>query len=114
MGPHRNVLLTRSGWEGARTRSSQRDRDRLVVLKKALKKLITQRQAGCLSSMKPALAMRQRRDRLTVIHGLPLLDIPPQVDELAEGILASGAIPRKAAADAAHIASPKSMEWISA
>ena len=35
---------------------------------------------------------------------LPLLDITPEVTELASGILASGKIPRKAATDAAHIA----------
>ncbi len=35
---------------------------------------------------------------------LPLLDITPDVAELASRILASGKIPRKAATDAAHIA----------
>lgn len=44
------------------------------------------------------------RERLKVLHPLPLLDITPEVVELASGILASGKIPRKAAADAAHIA----------
>src|SRR5262249_49720854 len=43
--PSRNVLLTRSGWEGGRTRSP-RERARLVVLKKVQKKLITQRPAA--------------------------------------------------------------------
>jgi predicted nucleic acid-binding protein len=44
------------------------------------------------------------RERLTALRNLPLLDITPEVAELASGILASGKIPRKAAADAAHIA----------
>jgi hypothetical protein len=44
------------------------------------------------------------RERLIVLQPLPLLDITPQVAELATGILASGIIPRKAATDAAHIA----------
>src|ERR1039458_10389339 len=44
------------------------------------------------------------RERLKALQGLPLLDITPEVTELASGILASGRIPRKAAADAAHIA----------
>ena len=44
------------------------------------------------------------RERLKVLRGLPLLDITPEVTELASGILASGKIPRKAATDAAHIA----------
>ena len=41
---------------------------------------------------------------LKVIQYLPLLDITPEVAELASGILASGLIPRKAATDAAHVA----------
>ena len=44
------------------------------------------------------------RERLKVLQDLPLLDITPEVTELATGILASGKIPRKAATDAAHIA----------
>ena len=44
------------------------------------------------------------RERLKVIQYLPLLDITPEVAELASGILASGLIPRKAATDAAHVA----------
>ncbi len=44
------------------------------------------------------------RERLKVVVDLPLLDITPEVAELASGILASGKIPRKAATDAAHIA----------
>ncbi len=44
------------------------------------------------------------RERLKILHSLPLLDITPEVAELASGILASGKIPRKAATDAAHIA----------
>ena len=44
------------------------------------------------------------RERLKVLHSLPLLDIAPEVAELTSGILISGKIPRKAATDAAHIA----------
>ena len=44
------------------------------------------------------------RERLKILQPLPLLDITPEVAELASGILASGKIPRKAASDAAHIA----------
>jgi predicted nucleic acid-binding protein len=44
------------------------------------------------------------RERLKALQDLPLLDITPEVTELAIGILASGKIPRKAATDAAHIA----------
>ena len=36
--------------------------------------------------------------------GIPLLDIVPEVEELASRILATRIIPRKAATDAAHIA----------
>jgi hypothetical protein len=48
----------------------------------------------------PAVA----RERLKTVRDLPLLDITPEVTDLASRILASGKIPRKAAADAAHIA----------
>src|SRR5271157_587243 len=44
------------------------------------------------------------RQRLKVLQDLPLLDITPEVAEVASGILASGKVPRKAATDAAHIA----------
>jgi hypothetical protein len=47
--PNRNVRLTKSGWdvnEPGVLMMSQRERDRLVVLRKAEKKLITQRQAA--------------------------------------------------------------------
>lgn len=44
------------------------------------------------------------RDRLKAIQGLPLLEITSEVEELAAAILASGAIPQRAATDAAHIA----------
>jgi hypothetical protein len=44
------------------------------------------------------------RQRLKVLQDLPLLDITPEVAELASSILAAGKIPRKAATDAAHIA----------
>jgi len=43
-------------------------------------------------------------ERLKAIEKLPLLEITPQVGELASDILASRIIPRKAATDAAHIA----------
>jgi hypothetical protein len=42
--------------------------------------------------------------RLKALQSLPLLDITPEVADLASGILGSGKIPRKAATDAAHIA----------
>jgi hypothetical protein len=44
------------------------------------------------------------RKRLEVLHDLPLLDITPEVADVASSILASGKVPRKAATDAAHIA----------
>jgi hypothetical protein len=44
------------------------------------------------------------RDRLNTLRDIPLLDITPEVTELATRILASGKIPRKAATDGAHIA----------
>jgi hypothetical protein len=44
------------------------------------------------------------RERLKVLQDVPLLDITPEVAELASSILSSGIIPRKAATDAAHIA----------
>ena len=44
------------------------------------------------------------RQRLKILNSLPLLDITPEVAELASGFLNSGKIPRKAATDAAHIA----------
>jgi hypothetical protein len=44
------------------------------------------------------------RERLKMLKGLPLLDITSEVTALASRILASGKIPLKAAADAAHIA----------
>ena len=42
--------------------------------------------------------------RLSFLDGLPLLEISPQADDLAEAILASGLLPAKAMRDAAHIA----------
>ena len=56
------------------------------------------------SSTKQAQATQPARERLKALRGLPLLDITPEVTELASRILASGQIPRKAAADAANIA----------
>ena len=44
------------------------------------------------------------RQRLKALQDLPLLDITPEIAELASSILAAGKIPRKAATDAAHIA----------
>jgi len=44
------------------------------------------------------------RQRLRVLQNLPILDITPEVAELASSILSAGKIPRKAATDAAHIA----------
>ena len=44
------------------------------------------------------------RERLKSLKEIPLLDITPEVTELAFGILASGKIPQRAATDAAHIA----------
>jgi hypothetical protein len=44
------------------------------------------------------------RDRLIAIRNFPLLDITPEVDDLATRILASGIIPQKAGTDAVHIA----------
>jgi len=44
------------------------------------------------------------RGRMKVLQHLPLLDITPEVADLASAFLASGRIPRKAASDAAHIA----------
>jgi len=44
------------------------------------------------------------RKRLKVLQDLPLLDITPEVADVAYSILASGKVPRKAATDAAHIA----------
>lgn len=47
--PSRNVLLTRAGWgvgNGPTPDDTERARDRLVALKKARKKLITQREAA--------------------------------------------------------------------
>ena len=44
------------------------------------------------------------RERMVVLRGLAVLDITPEVGDLASAILASGVLPRKAATDAAHIA----------
>jgi hypothetical protein len=44
------------------------------------------------------------QERLAILNPLPLLDISPAVLQLASAILQSGAIPPKAARDAAHIA----------
>ena len=44
------------------------------------------------------------RDRMKAIHGLPLLDITPEVGVLAADLLASRVIPKRAGTDAAHIA----------
>lgn len=47
---------------------------------------------------------RAARGRLKAVQGLRLLDIIPEVGALAASLLASGAIPPRAATDAAHIA----------
>lgn len=44
------------------------------------------------------------QDRMTILAPLPLLDISDAVLDLASAIMQSGAIPAKAARDAAHIA----------
>lgn len=44
------------------------------------------------------------RERMKVIRQFPLLEITPEVELLASRVLASGALPQKAATDAAHIA----------
>jgi hypothetical protein len=44
------------------------------------------------------------QSRLKIIENLPLLDITPEVADLASDLLSSRIIPRKAATDAAHIA----------
>lgn len=44
------------------------------------------------------------RERLSMIEGLPLLDITPEVEPLASALLKARVLPRKAATDAAHIA----------
>jgi hypothetical protein len=44
------------------------------------------------------------RKRLKVLERVPLLDITPEVAEVASSILVSGKVPRKAATDAARIA----------
>ncbi len=44
------------------------------------------------------------RDRLAVLHSLALLDATDEAAELARQLIESGAIPEKAAEDAAHIA----------
>jgi biotin operon repressor len=76
--PSRNVLLTRSGWEGAGTRNPHHDttdRDRLVVLRKAQKKLIRQHQAAkeleisARQVRRPLGKLREQGDT-AVIHGL--------------------------------------------
>jgi len=44
------------------------------------------------------------RERMLIIQNFPLLDITPEVEHLASAILAASILPRKAVADAAHIA----------
>ncbi len=43
-------------------------------------------------------------ERLRILHGLPLLDINAEVQELAGLLLAAHVMPEKAAADALHVA----------
>ena len=44
------------------------------------------------------------RERLKVLEGIELLDASPDAEALAQRLLDLGAVPREAAADAAHIA----------
>ncbi len=44
------------------------------------------------------------RERMLILRDFPLLDITPEVGNLASAILGSGIFPRKAVTDAAHIA----------
>jgi len=44
------------------------------------------------------------RERMLIVQEFALLDITPEVVQLASAILTSGILPRKAATDAAHIA----------
>ena len=44
------------------------------------------------------------RNRLKVLEGVPLLNASPDAESLARQLLELGAVPREAAADAAHIA----------
>ncbi len=46
----------------------------------------------------------QAKKRLEILDSLFVLEVSKDVEELAEFIVASGAIPRKAARDAGHIA----------
>ena len=48
--------------------------------------------------------LRAARERTKAIKAFPLLDITPDVEMLATGLLTSRVIPRKSATDAAHIA----------
>ena len=77
--------VTREWWEG------RRDAFHLYVSQLVIDEV---------SAGDPAAA----RERLKTLIELPLLDITVEATELASRILASGKIPRKAAADAAHIA----------
>lgn len=43
-------------------------------------------------------------DRLKLLHGLPLLDINPDVEALAARLIQAHMMPEKAAADAVHVA----------
>lgn len=44
------------------------------------------------------------KQRLELIAKIPLLDIPREVDDLAERLITIGPLPKKAETDAAHIA----------
>lgn len=44
------------------------------------------------------------RERVRIVRDFAILDITPEVGELASAILGAGILPRKAATDAAHIA----------
>ncbi|MGH9609901.1 MAG: type II toxin-antitoxin system VapC family toxin, partial [Bryobacteraceae bacterium] len=47
---------------------------------------------------------RHAGERLEILRGISILPVDDEILELAEHLIAEGAIPRKAAADAAHIA----------
>lgn len=49
-------------------------------------------------------AARLAGKRLEILHGVPILPVNDEMLELAGHLIAEGAIPRRAAADAAHVA----------
>lgn len=51
------------------------------------------------------------RQRLGRLEGIPLLELRDEALALSRELLRSGALPEKAAADALHVASPRSTGW---